>query len=82
MIHSAQRRKKHQTRTNINCRESIFSSDEHFLFVINGRRTLLLYEPLQYLPIPGGAIKYFSLAYLQHQIFIPFSGVFRPKTRA
>lgn len=69
-------------RIQVNCRESIFCADKYFLFVINGRRTLLLYEPLQYLPIPGGAIKYFSFAYLKHQIFIPFSGVFRPKTRA
>lgn len=54
--HGHQRRaqQKHQTRTNTNCRESIFRWI--FCLLSMAGRTLLLYEPLQC--VPGGAIKY------------------------
>lgn len=44
---------RHQTRTNINCHESIFGRTVFCLLSMES--TLLLYEPLE---CPGGAIKY------------------------
>lgn len=64
--------KKHQTRTNTNCRESIFQANFFVCYQWQGEHHYFM----SHSNIPGGAIKY-PRTYLRRTIYL--CGVFRSK---
>lgn len=69
-----ERKKEHQTRTNTNCRESIFQTNFFVCYQWQSEH----YYFMSHSDVPGGAIKY-PRTYLRSRIY--FCGAFSLETR-